>query len=93
MPVILGHQIVGQVDEIVDGVMRLRVGRRIGIAWLQHVDGTCQFCRRENLCCDSRYTGYDVDGGYAEYVVVPEEFAYELPEELDDASRRYSALD
>jgi len=86
MPVIPGHQIVGEVDEIGDGVMGLRVGRRIGIAWLQHVDGTCQFCRRgrENLCLDSQYTGYDVDGGYAEYAVVPEEFAYELPEELDD---------
>ena len=86
MPVIPGHQIVGRVDEIGDGVMRLGVGRRIGIAWLQHVDGTCQFCRRgrENLCPDSRYTGYDVDGGYAEYAVVPEDFAYELPEKLHD---------
>ena len=66
--------------------MGLRVGQRIGIAWLQHVDGICQFCRRgrENLCRDSRYTGYDVDGGYAEYAVVPEDFAYELPEDLDD---------
>jgi len=46
------------------------------------LDGTCQFCRRgrENLCRDSRYTGYDDDGGYAEYAVVPEDFAYELPE-------------
>jgi propanol-preferring alcohol dehydrogenase len=86
MPVIPGHQIVGRVDETVDGVVRLRVGRRIGIAWLQHVDSTCQFCRRgrENLCHDSRYTGYDVDGGHAEYAVVPEDFAYELPEYLDD---------
>jgi propanol-preferring alcohol dehydrogenase len=86
IPVIPGHQIVGRVDETGDGVMRLRVGRRIGIAWLQHVDGTCQFCRRgrENLCRDSRYTGYDVDGGYAEYSVVPEDFACELPEDLDD---------
>jgi len=66
--------------------MGLRLGQRIGIAWLQHVDGICQFCRRgrENLCRDSRYTGYDVDGGYAEYAVVPEDFAYELPEDLDD---------
>jgi len=57
MPVIPGHQIVGGVDETGDGVMRLQVGQRIGIAWLQHVDGTCQFCRRgrENLCCDSVY--------------------------------------
>src|ERR1700751_1024131 len=61
MPVIPGHQIVGRVDEIGDGVTRLWVGQRIGIAWLRHVDGTCQFCRRgrENLCRDSRYTGYE----------------------------------
>jgi propanol-preferring alcohol dehydrogenase len=86
MPLIPGHQIVGRVDETGDGVMRLEVGRRIGIAWLQHVDGTCLFCRRgrENLCRDSRYTGYDVDGGYAEYAVVPEDFAYGLPDHLDD---------
>src|SRR4029077_19102162 len=62
------------------------MGQRIGIGWLQHVDGICQFCRRgrENLCRDSRYTGYDVDGGYAEYAVVPEDFAYELPEGVND---------
>jgi alcohol dehydrogenase, propanol-preferring len=86
MPVIPGHQIVGRVDELDDDVMGLRVGQRIGIGWLQHVDGVCQFCRRgrENLCRDSRYTGYDVDGGYAEYAVVPEDFAYELPEGLND---------
>ena len=86
MPVIPGHQIVGRVDETGTGVIRLRLGQRIGVAWLQHVDGICQFCRRgrENLCRDSRYTGYDVDGGYAEYAVVPEEFAYELPTGLDD---------
>jgi propanol-preferring alcohol dehydrogenase len=51
-----------------------------------HVDGTCQFCRRarENPCHEARYTGYDVDGGYAEYAIVPEDFAYEFPEYLDD---------
>jgi alcohol dehydrogenase, propanol-preferring len=86
MPVIPGHQIVGRVDETGNDVISLRVGQRIGIAWLQHVDGTCQFCRRgrENLCRDSRYTGYDVDGGYAEYAIVPEDFAYELPEGVND---------
>ena len=86
VPVIPGHQIVGRVDETGAGVTRLRVGQRIGMGWLQHVDGTCRFCRRgrENLCRDSRYTGYDADGGYAEYAVVPEDFAYELPEGPDD---------
>src|ERR1700745_3173588 len=62
------------------------VGQRMGTAWLRHVAAPCQFCRRrlQNLCRDSRYTGYDADGGYAEYAVVPEDFAYELPEGLDD---------
>jgi alcohol dehydrogenase, propanol-preferring len=85
-PVIPGHQIVGRVDQIGDGVRRLRLGQRVGIAWLRHVDGTCKFCRRgrENLCPASRYTGYDTDGGYAEYAIVPEDFAYELPEGFDD---------
>lgn len=85
-PVIPGHQIVGRVDQIGEGVKRLRLGQRIGIAWLRHVDGTCKFCRRgrENLCPASRYTGYDADGGYAEYAVVPEDFAHELPEGFSD---------
>ena len=86
LPVVPGHQVVGRVDQTGEGVARLRLGQRIGIAWLRHVDGTCSFCRggRENLCPNSLYTGYDADGGYAEYAVVPEAFAYELPEGLDD---------
>ena len=85
-PIIPGHQIVGRVDQIGEGVMGMRLGQRIGIAWLRHVDGTCKFCRRgrENLCPASRYTGYDSDGGYAEYAIVPEDFAYDLPEGFDD---------
>ena len=85
-PIIPGHQIVGRIDQIGGGVTRLRVGQRIGVAWLRHVDGTCAFCARgrENLCPDSRYTGYDVDGGYAEYATIAEEFAYELPENFSD---------
>ncbi|HWM25267.1 MAG TPA: zinc-dependent alcohol dehydrogenase family protein [Chthoniobacterales bacterium] len=85
-PVIPGHQVVGRIDRVGEGVSRFRVGQRIGIAWLRHVDGTCSFCRRgrENLCPNSRYTGYDADGGYAEYAVAPEDFAYELPDGFDD---------
>ena len=85
-PVIPGHQVVGRIDCIGAEVTRFHVGQRIGIAWLRHVDGTCELCRRgrENLCPDSRYTGYDVDGGYAEYAVAPEDFAYELPDGFDD---------
>jgi alcohol dehydrogenase, propanol-preferring len=85
-PVIPGHQIVGRIDQLGENVTRFHVGQRIGIAWLRHVDGSCPLCRRgrENLCPDSRYTGYDVDGGYAEYTVAPEEFVYELPDGFDD---------
>jgi propanol-preferring alcohol dehydrogenase len=85
-PVVPGHQVVGRIDQVGGSVTRLQLGQRIGIAWLRHVDGTCPFCRRgrENLCPGSRYTGYDVDGGYAEYAVSPEEFAYELPDGFDD---------
>jgi propanol-preferring alcohol dehydrogenase len=86
VPLILGHQVVGRIDQVGENVTRFHVGQRIGIAWLRHVDGTCEFCRRgrENLCLESRYTGYDVDGGYAEYAVIAEDFAYELPDGFDD---------
>lgn len=85
-PVIPGHQIVGRIDQLGENVTRFHVGQRIGIAWLRYVDGSCPFCRRgrENLCPDSRYTGYDANGGYAEYAVVPQDFAYELPDGFDD---------
>ena len=85
-PLIPGHQIVGRIDQLGENVTGRRLGERIGAGWLRHVDGTCEFCRRgrENLCRDSRYTGYDADGGYAEYAVVPNDFAYELPEDFDD---------
>ena len=85
-PIVPGHQVVGRIDQVGAKVTRFRVGQRIGIAWLRYVDGNCRFCRRgrENLCLASRYTGYDVDGGYAEYAVVPEEFAYELPDGFND---------
>ena len=85
-PIIPGHQIVGRIDQIGDGVSDRQMGQRVGIGWLRHVDGTCEFCQRgrENLCRDSRYTGYDANGGYAEYTAVPNEFAYDLPESFGD---------
>lgn len=88
MPVIPGHQVVGVVDRLGPGCNQLHVGDRVGIAWLRHTDGTCRFCAvgRENLCPASRYTGYHADGGYAEYAVVPETFAYRIPEQFDDVS-------
>ena len=85
-PLVPGHQIVGRIDQVGEGETDFRIGHRIGIAWLRQVDGTCEFCgrERENLCPNSRYTGYDADGGYAEYAVVPNDFAYELPEGLNN---------
>ncbi|MDB5353898.1 MAG: Alcohol dehydrogenase GroES domain protein [Phycisphaerales bacterium] len=85
-PVIPGHQIVGVIDMVGSGCRRLREGMRIGEAWLRHTCGVCRFCTtgRENLCEFSQYTGYHADGGYAEYALVPEDFAYEIPEGYTD---------
>lgn len=80
--VIPGHEVVGRVVKVGPGCRRFAQGARVGIAWLRHTCGTCRFCRREaeNLCLEPRFTGWDEDGGYAELAVVPEAFAYELPE-------------
>jgi alcohol dehydrogenase, propanol-preferring len=87
LPIIPGHQVVGTVDRLGPGAQRFKPGDRIGIAWLRHTDGTCRYCRsgRENLCEAQRFTGYDADGGYAEYAVVPEAFAYTIPDGFGDA--------
>jgi alcohol dehydrogenase, propanol-preferring len=87
-PVIPGHQVVGIVDRVGPGCKWLKRGMRVGIAWLRHVDGVCRFCTsgRENLCPNSRYTGFDANGGYAQYALVPEDFAYELPAKFDDVA-------
>jgi propanol-preferring alcohol dehydrogenase len=86
LPVVPGHQAVGTVERLGPGCSRLREGERVGIAWLRHTCGVCRDCSRglENLCGDSRYTGYDADGGYAELAVVPEAFAYRIPEAFRD---------
>lgn len=86
LPVIPGHQIVGLVDQLGPGCTRLQVGRRVGVAWLRETDGTCPYCRagRENLCEAQWFTGYDADGGYAQYAVVHEDFAYEIPGGFED---------
>jgi propanol-preferring alcohol dehydrogenase len=84
--VIPGHEVVGRVDALGPGAGRFAVGERIGVAWLGRTDGSCRFCRRgdENLCTAPRFTGWDLDGGYADSCVVDERFAYRLPEELPD---------
>ena len=86
-PLIPGHQVVGTVDRNGPGAGRFRAGDRIGIAWLRQTCGTCVHCRagRENLCEAAIFTGYDADGGYAEYAVVPQAFAYAIPPAFSDA--------
>ena len=81
-----GHMVVGRVAELGEGVTDYALGDRVGVAWLRHTDGTCAYCRRgnENLCPNSRYTGWDADGGYAEYTTVPAAFAYRLPADVPD---------
>jgi propanol-preferring alcohol dehydrogenase len=83
-PLILGHQIVG---DIVEGATaELPVGTRVGVSWVGGVDGSCPYCRRqmENLCDSPTFTGYSVDGGYAEYAVARTDFVFPLPASLDD---------
>ena len=81
-----GHEIVGPVDALGEGASRFAAGDRVGIAWLQHTCGQCRFCRdgRENLCRLPRFTGWDADGGYAEYAVVDERYAYAVPDVFSD---------
>jgi propanol-preferring alcohol dehydrogenase len=76
-----GHEVVGEVDALGEGSRRFEIGDRVGIAWLRHTCGSCRFCRsgRENLCLSPLFTGWDDDGGFAEYAVVDELYAYRLP--------------
>ncbi|MCD6289907.1 MAG: zinc-dependent alcohol dehydrogenase family protein [Anaerolineae bacterium] len=86
LPIIPGHQIVGTVDQIGPGVTRFKIGDRAGVPWLNSTCGECEYCRRgqENLCEQAKFTGLHVDGGYAQYTVVHEDFAYHLPDGYDD---------
>ncbi len=85
LPIIPGHQVVGEVDSLGPGARAFAPGDRVGIAWLRGTCGDCVYCRRgnENLCPDSRYTGYHEHGGYAELAVVREDFAYPIPDGFD----------
>lgn len=85
-PIIPGHQVVGIVEKLGEGSRRFSLGARVGVAWLHHTDGTCMYCRmgEENLCDSPTFTGYSVDGGYAEYVVAPVDFIYAIPEGFHD---------
>ncbi len=85
-PIIPGHETVGIIDQLGPGVTHLKEGDRVGIAWLQATCQTCQFCQngRENLCEQAVFTGYHVHGGYAEYALVSENFAYPIPDIFSD---------
>jgi propanol-preferring alcohol dehydrogenase len=86
LPIVPGHQLVGRVEAVGEGVHGWRTGDRAGVAWLGGADGTCGFCRagRENLCADARFTGWDRDGGYATHAVARADFALPLPDGFAD---------
>jgi propanol-preferring alcohol dehydrogenase len=86
LPLILGHQIVGRVEQIGDGVKGFSVADRVGIPWLAWTDGECAYCRsnRENLCDRAKFTGYTTDGGYAEFTAADARYCFHLPNEYND---------
>jgi alcohol dehydrogenase, propanol-preferring len=86
LPLIPGHEIIGTVARAGEGVERFRVGDRVGVPWLGWTCGACAFCRsgRENLCAQARFTGYQIDGGYAEETVTDQRFCFPIPAEYSD---------
>ncbi len=86
LPLILGHQIVGRVEEIGEENSKFAIGDRVGIPWLGWTDGDCPYCRsgRENLCDNARFTGYTIDGGYAEFAVADARYCFHLPDRYND---------
>jgi len=86
LPLVPGHEVVGTVERAGERAGRFRIGQRVGAAWLRSACGACRFCRsgRENLCEDARFNGYDADGGYAEFMALPEKFAYAIPDRFGD---------
>ncbi|RKX27942.1 MAG: alcohol dehydrogenase [Candidatus Zixiibacteriota bacterium] len=86
LPIIPGHQIVGRVEAIGEGVTSISVGERVGVPWLGGSCGKCSFCQsgRENLCDHARYTGYQIDGGFAEFCISDERFCFPIPEDYPD---------
>ena len=87
LPVILGHQVVGRVEAVGADASSFSIGDRVGIAWIFSSCGTCRYCREgnENLCADFKATGRDANGGYAEYMTVPEGFAFRIPNSFSDS--------
>jgi propanol-preferring alcohol dehydrogenase len=87
LPLILGHQIVGTIVRVGENVTRFQLGERIGVPWLGYTDGTCLYCQRgqENLCEQPKFTGYTIDGGFAEYTVADQRYCFSLPDTYADA--------
>jgi len=87
LPIVPGHQVVGTVADKGKAVTKFKTGERVGITWLYSACGECDFCRagNENLCEQAKWTGKDVNGGYAEYIVISEDFAYSVPERFSDS--------
>jgi propanol-preferring alcohol dehydrogenase len=88
LPLIIGHEIVGRVTRAGNGIRRLSIGERVGVPWLGWTCGQCSYCQsgRENLCDQARFTGYTIDGGYAEYAVADERFCVPIPESYSDVA-------
>ena len=86
LPLILGHEIVGAIAALGEGVDRFKIGDRVGVPWLGWTCGVCAYCRsgRENLCANARFTGYQIDGGYAEFACADQRFVFPLPEGYTD---------
>jgi propanol-preferring alcohol dehydrogenase len=86
-PIVLGHQVVGKVTDKGKAVTKFKIGDRVGITWLYSACGKCDFCQtgNENLCNQAKWTGKDADGGYAEFAVIGEDFAYPIPEQFTDS--------
>jgi alcohol dehydrogenase, propanol-preferring len=86
LPLIPGHEIVGSITSVGSDVLRYRVGDRVGVPWLGWTCGECSYCRsgRENLCDRARFTGFDIDGGYAEYTVADERYTFPIPSDFED---------
>ncbi len=86
LPIVPGHEVIGTVDALGAGVERLRLGQRVGIPWLGYACGTCDACRqgRENLCPFASFTGFQRDGGYAEYIVADARFVFPIPDGYTD---------
>ncbi len=87
LPLVLGHEIVAQVETVGEGVTNLETGMRVGVPWLGHSCQRCTFCNHdeENLCAEAQFTGYNIDGGYAEFTVADSRYCFLIPEQYDDA--------